>query len=84
MKTTQCDRILRHLKDYGVITSREAFNEYGIMRLAARISDLRRKGYHICKRTKTGTNRYNESVSYAEYFMEDNYELCTSDRPDHR
>lgn len=78
MKTTQCDRILRHLKDYGVITSREAFNEYGIMRLAARINDLRRRGYHIERRMQAGKNRYNETVIYAEYYLEGNYEQCQS------
>lgn len=41
MAITQCERILRHLKDYGSITSLEAVNEYGIMRLASRINDLR-------------------------------------------
>ena len=35
MRTTQCDRILRHLKDYGSITSLEAISEYGILRLAS-------------------------------------------------
>ncbi len=37
MEMTQCQRILRHLKDYGSITSVEAMREYGIMRLASRI-----------------------------------------------
>lgn len=83
MKITQCSRILRHLKDYGVLTSREAFNEYGVMRLAARINDLRRQGYPIGKRMKQGKNRYNESVSYAEYYMEDDHEQHSTGRPAH-
>lgn len=41
---TQCEKILRHLKDYGSITSLEAMQEYGIMRLASRINDLRQGG----------------------------------------
>ena len=41
---TQCERILRHMKDYGSITSLEAVTEYGIMRLASRINDLKRMG----------------------------------------
>ena len=71
MKITQCDRILRHMKDYGSITSLEAMNEYGIMRLASRISDLREQGYPIGRRMKTGKNRYGESVSFAEYYLID-------------
>lgn len=67
---TQCDRILRHFKDYGSITSLEAMKEYGIMRLASRISDLRRQGYDITVTTETGKNRYGEKTSYARYSME--------------
>ena len=33
---TQCERILRHMRDYGGITQAEAFTEYGISRLGAR------------------------------------------------
>lgn len=40
----QCETILRHLRDYGSITSLEAMQEYGIMRLASRISDLKKIG----------------------------------------
>lgn len=47
MKITQCERILRHMKDFGSITSLEAVNEYGIMRLASRINDLRAQGIAI-------------------------------------
>ena len=67
---TQCERILRHFKDYGSITSREAMNEYGIMRLASRISDLRKLGYDITVTTETSKNRYGEPTSYARYSME--------------
>lgn len=64
---TQCERILRHLKDYGSITSMTAITEYGILRLASRINDLKRKGYPIISETKTGKNRYDESTHYKVY-----------------
>lgn len=38
---TQCERILRHLQDYGSITQAEAVTEYGCYRLGARIWDLK-------------------------------------------
>lgn len=41
---TQCEKILRHMEDYGSITSLEAIQEYGIMRLASRITDLKKTG----------------------------------------
>jgi hypothetical protein len=67
MKTTQKDRILRHLKDYGSITSLEAITEYGILRLASRINDLRRMGIPIVSETKSGKNRYEETIHYSVY-----------------
>lgn len=67
MKTTQCERILRHMKDYGSITSMEAVNEYGIMRLASRINDLRAQGIAISSETVSGKNRYGETTHYAVY-----------------
>lgn len=66
-KLTQCERILRHLDDFGSITSLEAVNEYGIMRLASRINDLKGMGYPILSERVTGKNRYNETTSYSIY-----------------
>lgn len=67
---TQNDRILRHLRDYGSISSMEAVQEYGIMRLASRISDLKKAGVPIRREMVTGENRYGESTSYARYSIE--------------
>ena len=67
MAITQCDRILRHLKDYGSITSLEAVNEYGIMRLASRINDLRAQGIAIVSEIKIAKNRYGETTHFAVY-----------------
>jgi len=64
---TQNDRILRHLRDLGTIDPMTALREYGIMRLASRISDLKKLGYPISKQMIKGQNRYGEAVSYAEY-----------------
>nr|DAP92821.1 MAG TPA: helix-turn-helix domain protein [Caudoviricetes sp.] len=66
---TQCERILRHLRDYGSITSLEAVQEYGIMRLASRVSDLKKAGMPIKAETVTGKNRYGERTSFARYSM---------------
>lgn len=68
---TQAERIIRHLNDYGSITSLEAMKEYGIMRLASRISDLKDDGYEIVSERETAKNRYGEKVSYARYRFKD-------------
>lgn len=72
MKVTQCDRILRHLKDYGSINPLEALGQYGIMRLASRITDLKRRGYTITSETKKGVNRYGEIVRFSVYRLAEN------------
>lgn len=64
---TQCERVLRHIQDYGSITSAEAIQEYGIYRLASRISDLKKLGVPISKEMVSGKNRYGERTSYARY-----------------
>lgn len=68
---TQCERIYRHLKDYGSITSLEAMQEYGIMRLASRISDMKKAGVAIRTETVSGQNRYGEATSFSRYFLKE-------------
>lgn len=67
---TQSERILRHMDDYGSITGLEAVNEYGIMHLASRISEMRQAGIEIIGETETSKNRYGEPVSYKRYRRE--------------
>lgn len=69
MKLTQCDRILRHLADYGSIDSLTAMREYGILRLASRINDLKRRGVKIISITEKSKNRYGETVRYSVYML---------------
>lgn len=65
----QNDRILRHLRDNGSITPLDALSEYGIMRLASRISDLRSMGYDISREMVLSRNRYGEATRYARYTL---------------
>lgn len=67
---TQNERIIRHLKDYGSISSMEAVKEYGIMRLSSRISDLKKTGIPIRREMVSSKNRYGEPTSYARYSIE--------------
>ena len=67
VKLTQCEKVLRHLEDYGTIDPLTALSEYGIMRLASRVSDLKKQGIFITKEIKKAKNRYGETVRYAEY-----------------
>lgn len=67
---TQNERILHHIETHGSITQLEALQEYGCMRLASRITDLKRKGVKIKRITETSRNRYGEKIRFARYFRE--------------
>lgn len=58
------------MQDCGSITSAEAITEYGIYRLASRISDLKKAGVPIKKETVSGRNRYGEKIHFKRYSLE--------------
>jgi len=62
---TQCEQILRHLRQEGSITQREAARRYEIYRLAARIYDLRSEGHEIMREMETSEN----GKKYARYHL---------------
>ena len=66
-KVSQCDKILAHIREHGSITPLEALGEYGCMRLASRMSDLKRRGYAVKSKMETSINKSGEPVSYARY-----------------
>lgn len=65
----QIDKVLKHLEEKGSITAQEAMQEYGIYRLASRISDLKAAGVAIQKEMVRGINRFGENTRYARYFL---------------
>lgn len=67
---TQCERILKYMQDFGSINPMQAMKDLGVMRLAARVSDLKKEGHHISRRMVSAKNRYGEAVSFAEYRLE--------------
>lgn len=69
MKATQCERVLKYMEDFGEIDTMTAIRELGCMRLASRISDLKRRGIAIRRRMENGKNRYGERVSWAVYWI---------------
>lgn len=68
-KLTQCERIIRYINETGSITQIDALREFGCMRLASRISDLKRQGVPVKRTMETAKNRYGEPISYARYSL---------------
>ena len=54
---TQTEAILDYLNNFGAITPLDALREIGCFRLAARIHDLEKQGYHIPRDTVTVTGK---------------------------
>lgn len=70
-KRTQCSQVLAYMIECGAINPMEAMREFGIMRLASRIADLKKAGYNIMSRMASGKNRYGETVHYKEYWLKE-------------
>ena len=69
-KPTQNQRIIDYIAEFGSITQLEALRDLGVMRLASRISDLRRLGYPIISTSESVRNRYGEKCRIKRYSME--------------
>lgn len=67
MKESQCKKILQYIEENGSITQLDALREFGCMRLASRMSDLKKRGYPVEMRMETAKNRYGVPVRYARY-----------------
>lgn len=70
-KPTQNQRILDYIAEFGSITQFEALKDLGVMRLASRVSDLRRRGYNIVSDTVAVKNRFEETCHVKRYRMGD-------------
>lgn len=68
-RTTLADRVLQYMKEFGSITSYEAFRELGVTRLSAAIFILKKKGIDICTKMEQSKNRYGDTVYFARYSL---------------
>jgi hypothetical protein len=66
---TQANRVLDYMRENGSITQLEALNELGVMRLASRISDLKRQGYPVVSNIEAVKNRYGEKCHIKRYSL---------------
>ena len=70
-RPSQNYRIIEYMQEFGSITQLEALRDLGVMRLASRISDLRKHGYPIKKETVIVRNRYDEPCRIKQYKLEE-------------
>ena len=68
-RPTQCQRIMKYINDFGSITTLEAFTELGVVRLGARISELRKIGTPVIGKNESVRNRYGEKCHIKRYYI---------------
>ena len=68
-RPTQCQTIVRYLKSHKYITTRTAMTDLGILRLASRISELRRYGYQIGDEFVPVVDRYGKKTRIKRYWL---------------
>ena len=68
-KPSQNQRIIDYINEFGSITQFEAMRDLGVMRLASRISDLKRLGYPVESEMVAVKNRYGEECKVKKYTL---------------
>ncbi len=68
------ERVLQYIRDFGSITTYNAFIDLGCTRLSEYIRQLRRE-YHIADEWISTTNRYGEKVQYKRYWIEEQLDI---------
>ena len=64
------ERVLSYIREFGSISTWDAFKDLGCTRLSEYIRQLRLE-YHIADEWITATNRYGEKVQYKKYWLEE-------------
>ena len=70
-RPTQCNRVDWYIREYGSITQLEALRDLGVMRLASRISEMKKHGMNIKDRLVEVKNRFGEVCHVKQYYYED-------------
>lgn len=65
----QNDEIIAYIREHGSITPLDAIRDIGCLRLASRISELKRDGFHIKMKMERHKKPNGKVVRYARYFM---------------
>lgn len=71
MKITQRDRVINYIREFGSISSWEAYKDLGITQLATRIKELKEQGYEFKTEWESSTNRFGEKTDYKRYYLAD-------------
>lgn len=68
-RITQRDRVLDYIRQFGSISSWEAYKDLGVTQLATRISELKNKDYKFRKERVKTTTRFGVKTHFDRYFL---------------
>lgn len=68
-KLTQSERVKKYMEDCGSITQLDAIRDLGVLRLSARIMELKQNGVPIIGKFEKVKNRYGEEVQVKRYII---------------
>lgn len=71
MKISQKQRIINYIRQFGSISSWEAYKDLGVTQLATRIKELKEQGYEFRTEWENSTNRFGERTDYKRYYLVD-------------
>ena len=66
---TQHEMIEQYIRDFGSITTFDAYRDLGITKLSTRVSEMIRRGAPIIKSDDHAPNRYGVTVYFKRYFL---------------
>ncbi|MBO5922796.1 MAG: helix-turn-helix domain-containing protein [Bacteroidaceae bacterium] len=70
-RPNQCELILKYIRDFGSITSWQAYEDLGVIRLPSRIFELKEAGYEFSKKRVYTKNRYGIKTYYDEFYLKE-------------
>lgn len=70
-KPSAMKTVYEYLQTHDYLTSKEAFDMFGITRLSSIIFTLKKYGYNIESVAVTSKNRYGNTCIYTRYYLRD-------------
>lgn len=71
-RRTMQDRVFDYMKDFGSITTKQAFEDLGCTRLSEYIRRIRQE-YDVKDTWENAFNRYGEKVQFKKYYLGEKY-----------
>ena len=68
-RPTQAERVLDYINEFGSITQFDAFRDLGVMRLASRVSELKKDGIPVVSKVEAVKNRFGEKCHIKRYSL---------------